>query len=395
MRENPSSWKKKVLTQVRLNRAWARENHPGPVSDPGVGGAWARGRNGFGALHTPLFHATLGLSGVAAEGLLSQDEVRSRGKARGLGGGQEHTVSFTPWEEGAILIAAAHMALNSMNKNGKEAWETYLWFRDFWFPWAGVLGIPLKRLREAIENTSRSHREVDYFTGELKANGRRFQPAAVIYDVLNMYGLFSVGLRRTPRHQQAFSIPAIMSYKHDFIPEGDIGWVKAFVNVDFLAAGKPVQGDYPLVSNLLPAMGLEDVALPDMKVSQPYRLLECRGESVSTWDADKKTFGPRRKKTPAEKRRERQQATRARGYRKTLQFVAEGAIAAGSGNESEKDEIRVCPEDVTVVEVIPLHSVAHWTRILEPEDCPEPTDLTPLRDSEEELKAALLSEGKL
>ena len=116
------------LEAVQASQAHRRSGHPGPVSTPSQGQAWAAG----GAMPDPIYHATLAGSGIMATGLKAREDFRKKGeRVESLGGGPEDTVSTTPHQASAHKIAAVFAALAEAQTNPQAV---KAWLDEHWVP---------------------------------------------------------------------------------------------------------------------------------------------------------------------------------------------------------------------------------------------------------------------
>ena len=423
MRDNPSKWRQEALRIVRESRAWAQANKPSPHCTNSEGERWAMGLKlaqspdqiYTGIFPEPLFHATTSLKSIEASGVLrSRGELRrlsqqgNQKKREGLGGGPENTISLTPLQDGAMLIAAAYAAINEAYVN---AWGVYEWFKEHWFPWAKQFGILPANIKQALRSTSESHRKMAWDMdqrkhvwvrrkgyGKNRDKWAEFNPGEMIREFTKMFATFGLGHTRNGRGPRQMDVPWIMGHNNERMDPDDIGYVRVYLNADFLAVPHD-RGKFALISNVMPFLGQED----QMVYSQPGHLLGWGGGCLADHD-EKWEAGEFLGSTPKSKAyivSQRQKESQDRGWRskKTFQFVAEGAIATAEGNKSEKNEFRVCPEDLVISEFIPLNEVSSWEDVLFPHMTPSdpspPEWYAEIEEAEQELAEALAELGKL
>lgn len=296
------------VTRVEARRTAAIASDPGPVTTPALGRAWAKDS----AVPGPLYHATRAGPTILAEGLLPRRAVGVREREAGvarpglgtLGGGPEHVVSFTSDRAAARRIAAALQALNEAQTNPGVVYE---WFVAHWLPYLERWNPPVGK-----------HFRHPTWYGPPTAQRVR--------ELMSQVGSYSIG--QDP--PAAMRVPWIMGTPMPTAPES-IGVVTAYAHVDQLySSGFGNRG-------------------------------RTWGRIVKEWTAGNDGFGNMRVGCPS--RRGGPRSTEGQALPLRVAELGHAALAEATLNASEANEIRVCPEDLTVVGFEP---VINWRKILTP-----------------------------
>ena len=295
--------------RVDVRRHAAATSDPGPVTTPALGKTWAQ----TSAVPGPLYHATRAGPAIVTEGVVARRAVAAREREAGvlrpglgtLGGGPEHVVSFTSDRAAARRIAAALQALNEAQRDPRVVYD---WFVTHWLPHL-----------ERWNPQARRQFQEPHYGGPPTAQRVR--------EMMSQVGSYSTGRKDVP---VAMKVPWIM-WTPAATDASNIGVITAYAHVDQLYVhGFSSRG-------------------------------RTWGRIVTEWTAGSDGFGNLRVGCPSKRGGPRSVEVQTLPPR--VAELQHAALAEATLNPSEANEIRVCPEDVTVVGFEP---VVNWRKVLMP-----------------------------